>query len=78
MSIAIKESKVYTFSMELTVGEKILILRKRAKLSQEALAKKLDINKSNIPKYENDSYLPSLKVASKLSKIFKVPIEFFS
>ena len=58
--------------MNLSIGEKILILRRRKNVSQHVLAKALNVNISVIPKYENNTYKPSYSVLVKIATYFNV------
>ena len=58
--------------MNLSNGEKILILRRRKNVSQHVLAKALNVNISVIPKYENNTYKPSYSVLVKIATYFNV------
>lgn len=49
--------------------------RKATGMSQEALAEKVNVTRQTIHAIENNKYLPSLPLALKLSKIFKVNVE---
>lgn len=54
-------------------------LRKSKKLTQNELAKKVNISRQSLSAIENEKTVPSLKVALKLSLIFEVEVnELFS
>lgn len=57
------------------LGEKIKILRVSRKMTQSELAKKLNVTKSTISSYENDSRQPSYEVLIKISSLFNVTID---
>lgn len=59
----------------MTIGKKIQILRKQANLTQNDLAKKLNISRQAITKWENGIGLPDLDNIKKLSDIFNVKID---
>lgn len=59
----------------MTFGQRLRILRNDSKLTQEQLAKKLDVTKSNISKYESDSLEPNIRVLKLLSSIFNVSVD---
>jgi transcriptional regulator with XRE-family HTH domain len=61
---------------KLTFGEKLILLRKKKKVSQRQLGKALGINYSNFPKYENDEHFPSAEILIKLSNFFDVSIDY--
>ena len=57
------------------IGSKISELRKKNKLSQEALAEKLGVARQTISKWELGETSPDLKQAKKLSEIFEVSLD---
>ena len=57
-------------------GDKLKQLRTSKALSQEQLAKKLNITKSMISAYENSVRLPSYDVLTKIALHFNVSIDF--
>ena len=57
------------------IGNKILELRKNAKLSQEQLAEKMDVTRQTISKWELGETTPDIKQAKELSKIFNVSLD---
>lgn len=59
------------------LGKTLSELRKRANISQETLARKLDVTRQTIYNWEANLVIPSADKLSELSKIFKVPIESF-
>jgi len=44
-------------------------------LTQEQLADKIGVSRQTVIAIESDKYLPSLKLAFKIAKLFKVKIE---
>lgn len=54
---------------------KIKELRKELKISQDDLAKKIDVSRQTINAIENDKYNPTLELAIKLSQELEVSIE---
>ena len=52
------------------LGNKILELRKKEKLSQEELAEKINVTRQTISKWELNETTPDIKQAKELSKIF--------
>lgn len=54
--------------MNSLIGDRIKILRLKANLTQEELAKKINTSRSNIANYENDKNMPSVDILEKLSK----------
>jgi len=61
---------------KLTMGQRLLLLRKSKKLSQNNLAKKIGISVASIPLYENDQRLPSVEVLLKYSSFFEVTLDY--
>lgn len=58
------------------VGERITVLRKKAKLSQEQLAQQLNVSASTIGMYEQGRREPSISTLEDLSKIFAVSLDY--
>lgn len=54
--------------------EKLIILRKKALLSQEALAEKLDVTRQTISKWELGQTKPDMDKLREISKLFDVDI----
>lgn len=54
------------------IGNKILELRKKNNLSQEALAEKIGVSRQTISKWELGETSPNIKQAKELSKVFNV------
>jgi len=50
-------------------------LRARYKMSQEELARKVGVTRQTIIAIENGKYLPSLRLAFKIAKVFNMKIE---
>ena len=57
------------------IGNKILELRKKANLSQEQLAEKMNVTRQTISKWELNETTPDIKQAKELSKIFKISLD---
>lgn len=57
------------------IGLKILELRKKCGLTQEALSEKMDVTRQTISSWESELTSPDLGEAVKLSKIFKVSLD---
>lgn len=51
------------------------VYRAKNSLTQESLADKLDVSRQTIIAIENGKYLPSITLAFKIAKLFKVSIE---
>lgn len=59
----------------MTMGQRLLALRTRAGLSQEALAERLGVSRQSISKWETDGSIPDLDNLVRLSEIFGVPLD---
>ncbi len=57
------------------LGEKIKTLRVSRNMTQSELAEKLNVTKSTVSSYENDSRQPSYEVLIKISSLFNVTID---
>lgn len=60
----------------MTIGEHILILRKKHGLSQAALGKKVDTSGDIIGRYERDIMTPSIDVIIKIADALNVSIDY--
>lgn len=57
------------------LGDKILELRKKMRLSQEELAERVLVTRQTISKWELGETSPDIKQAKELSKIFNVSLD---
>jgi len=57
------------------LGENLKILRKRKELSQEDIAKMLDIPRSSYSGYENEASQPPIEILLKLAATFKISLD---
>ncbi len=60
----------------MTLGEHILILRKKHNLSQAALGKKVNTSGDIIGRYERDIMTPSIDVIVKVADALNVSIDY--
>jgi putative transcriptional regulator len=60
---------------EIAMKNKLKMYRVNSELTQEQLADKVGVTRQTIIAIEADKYLPSLNLAFKLSRLFKVIIE---
>lgn len=60
----------------MTFGEKISILRKQLKLSQDDLAKKIGTSAPIVGRYERGEIKPSIDVASKIADALNVSMDY--
>ena len=56
--------------------DKIIKLRKEAKLTQRELAEKLDVNPSHLNRLEKRKYQPSLDMLKKFAEFFGVSADY--
>ena len=52
------------------IGERLKKARKKAKLSQEKVAEKLNVSRSNISKYENNKLEPNIQTIKILCGLY--------
>lgn len=57
-------------------AQRLKSLRKEIGLSQEALAKKLNLDKSTVAKYETEKISPSIEMLIIFAKFFKVSTDY--
>ncbi len=60
---------------KLTIHNRIQELRSEKNLTQQDLAESIDVTRATIIALEKGSYNPSLELAFRLAKFFKVSIE---
>ena len=65
-------------NLNITIGKKLLYLRKKSKLTQAELAEKLNYSDKAISKWEKGESLPSVEVFYKISKLYGVSLDFGS
>ena len=58
------------------LSEKILALRKKAGLSQEDLANKLDVSRQSVYKWESDLATPEFEKLKSIAKLFNVTFDY--
>ena len=58
------------------IGNKIMILRKDKKWSQNDLAQKVNVSREIISKYEKGDVIPSVEVARKIADAFEVSLDY--
>ena len=62
--------------ISMTLGEKLKEIRKRFGLSQEQLAKLLNVSRQAITKWENDGGIPDITNLQELSKVFSITVDY--
>lgn len=60
----------------MSLGEKLMNLRKQEGFSQEELADKLDVTRQTVSKWETNQTIPEMEKAKMLSQIFNVSYSF--
>lgn len=60
----------------ITFGKRLLEVRKDKKMSQDDLAKKLDVHGAVIGRYERDEVKPSIEVAAKIAQELSVSLDY--
>lgn len=63
-------------NLNLTIGKKLLYLRKKNKLTQLELAEKLNYSDKAISKWEKGESLPPVEVFYKISKLYSVSLDY--
>ena len=61
--------------MKETFGQRFLKLRKARNLTQEDIAKKLNISAQAVSKWENDVSSPDISLLSDIASIFNITID---
>ena len=61
--------------MEETIENTIAVFRKRAGLTQEALADLVGVTRQTIIALEKGNYVPSVLLAIKIARCFREPVE---
>lgn len=57
-------------------GERLLITRKKRKISQDELAKQIGVYAPVIGRYESNDVKPSIETAFKISKVLEVSLDY--
>jgi transcriptional regulator with XRE-family HTH domain len=60
----------------MTFGERIIMLRKQLKMSQDDLAKKIGTSAPIIGRYERNEIKPSIEVAAKIAEELAVTVDY--
>lgn len=60
----------------MTTGKRLKQLREERRMTQEELAKALDISKSTVSMYENDTRMPKPENMEAIADFFNVSIDF--
>ena len=57
-------------------GDQLKKIRQKKGITQEELAKRINISRSNIANYENNKNMPSIDILKKLSSVFEVSADY--
>lgn len=60
----------------MSLGEKLLYLRRKSGLSQEDVAEKLSVSRQTVSKWETDQTVPELIKAKLLSQLYNVSYDY--
>ncbi len=58
----------------MSIGKKILALRRKLDLSQEQMAQELHVSRQTISKWESDLSLPDMKTVLLMSELYDVSV----
>ena len=70
------QCKILHREVGVIISERIKELREQQNLSQADLAKKLNIARTSVVAWENQTYLPSIKHIINMTKLFKVSADY--
>lgn len=59
------------------IANKILLLRRANKLTQEAFAERVNLDRRTIARAEDGKHRPSAETLELIATVFKVPISYF-
>ncbi len=59
----------------MNLGEKIIELRKKKGLTQEALSEYLNVSRQTLSNWEKDNTIPDLAQAKNIAKFFKISLD---
>lgn len=62
-------------AVHMTLGQRLIQLRGRAGLSQDALAERLGVSRQSVSKWETDASVPELDKLVRLSQVFGVTLD---
>jgi transcriptional regulator with XRE-family HTH domain len=60
----------------MTLGDRITELRKQKSWSQNELAKKVEISREIIGRYERNDAMPSIDIAKRMADVFEVSLDY--
>ena len=62
-------------NMDITLGERISTLRRQKEMTQESLAKELNVSAQAVSKWENDQTCPDISLLPELARILGVTVD---
>jgi transcriptional regulator with XRE-family HTH domain len=74
--LGLNQLVILLLNQMLTIGERLIQLRKAKNWSQEDLAHHTNSSRIMIGKYERNDHAPSIEVLRRLAKAFQVSIDF--
>ncbi len=60
----------------MNLGSKITELRKQKGWSQSELAKKLEVSREIVGRYERNDAVPSIEIAKRMADVFEVSLDY--
>lgn len=60
----------------MTFGERLILVRKKKKLSQADVGKKISINGDAVGRYERNEVRPTIEMATKLAQALEVSLDY--
>lgn len=60
----------------MTFGERLILVRKKKKLSQADVGKKININGDAVGRYERNEVRPTIEMATKLAQALEVSLDY--
>ena len=60
----------------MTCGERLTLVRKRKKLSQNEVGKKIGINGDDVGRYERNEVRPTIEMATKLAHSLEISLDY--
>lgn len=69
-------SQIQKGCMDMTFGEKLQDLRRKAGMSQDTLAEKLDVSRQAVSKWERDEAMPETDKLLRIARLFGVTTDY--
>jgi transcriptional regulator with XRE-family HTH domain len=64
--------------MQLTFGDRLLLLRKKQQLTRQQLSIRMTVSEEQLAEWENDKTYPSLQQAIKLADLLDTSLDFLA